>query len=799
VADRLRPYRAKRDFEATPEPPPGTAKAAPERERFVVHEHHARRLHWDLRLERDGVLVSWAVPKGIPDDPAQNHLAVHVEDHPLSYIDFKGEIPAGNYGAGQVKIWDHGTYDVEKFREDEVIVVFHGERLTGRYVLFQTRGKDWMIHRMDPPADPAREPLPERVRPMLARLGDLPADGEHWAYEVKWDGVRALVWIEHGELVRAESRTGRDITARYPELRGLGRALGARPALLDGEIVALDAEGRPSFERLQGRMHVAAEAAIRRRAESTPVTFMAFDVLHLDGRSTLARPWSERRELLEGLGLDGTAWKTPAAHRGDGAAFLGATHEQGLEGIVAKRLDSPYEPGRRGEAWLKIKNHARQELVVGGWMPGEGRRRNRIGALLVGHHEDGDLRYAGRVGTGFTQDDLERLGERLAPLERETSPFTKGRLPKGAVWVDPVLVAEVEFTEWTSAGVIRHPSFKGLRNDKPAAEVVREGREPADSAPAAPEPPRPAPPAAPTGQALEIEVDGRTLKLSNLDKVFYPRTGFTKGQVVDYYVRVAPVLLPHLRGRPLTLKRYPDGVDGQSFYEKQCPRHRPDWVTTAPVWSRRNEKEILYCLADDLPTLVWLANLADLELHTSLSRAKPIERPTSMVFDLDPGPPADVIDCAQVALWVRELFAGLELETVVKTSGSKGLQVYVPLNTKTSYEKTKPFAQAVAERLEREHPDRVVSRMAKNLRRGKVLVDWSQNDQHKTTVNVYSLRARERPTVSLPVRWEEVETAASAEDPDLLTFDSVEALERVAEHGDLFAPLLELEQRVPRL
>jgi len=812
MADSLRSYRAKRDFAATPEPPPAATETSGvlPHERFVVHEHHARRLHWDLRLERDGVLVSWAVPKGIPEDPGTNHLAVHVEDHPLSYIDFSGEIPAGNYGAGEVRIWDEGTYAAEKFREREVIVVFHGERLHGRYVLFQTRGKDWMIHRMDPPADPAREPLPERIRPMLARPGELPEDDAGWAYEVKWDGVRALVWLEHGEVLRLESRTGRDITARYPELRGLGRALGARAALLDGEIVALDAEGRPSFERLQGRMHVASDAGVRRRMESTPVSFMAFDVLHLDGRSTLARPWSERRALLDELELDGARWKAPRAHRGAGAPFLQATREQGLEGVVAKRVDSPYEPGRRSEAWRKVKNHGRQELVIGGWLPGEGRRRDRIGALLVGYHEDGGLRYAGRVGTGFTDEDLGRLGERLAPLVRDSSPFAGGGapLPRGAVWVEPTLVAEVEFTEWTAAGVIRHPSFKGLRSDKAASAVVREGREaaepdgpdplgdPAPAPPSAAPAPAPARTAAPAG-ALEIDVDGRTLKLSNLDKVFYPRTGFTKGQVIDFYVRIAPVLLPHLRGRPLTLKRYPNGVEGQSFYEKQCPAHRPDWVATAPIWSRHNEREISYCLADDLPTLVWLANLADLELHTSLSMAATIERPTALVFDLDPGPPANVIDCAQVALWVRELFAGWGLRSVVKTSGSKGLQVYVPLNSPTSYERTKPFAQAVAERLEREHRDRIVSRMAKNLRSGKVLVDWSQNDQHKTTVNVYSLRARERATVSTPVAWDEVEAALAAEDPALLTFDSAQVLDRVASRGDLFAPLLELEQALP--
>jgi bifunctional non-homologous end joining protein LigD len=441
-------------------------------------------------------------------------------------------------------------------------------------------------------------------------------------------------------------------------------------------------------------------------------------------------------------------------------------------------------------------------------MPGTGRRRESIGALLVGYHQDGRLRYAGKVGTGFTDEDLRRLGERLAPLERSDSPFSGGRPPKGAVWVDPMLVAEVEFTEWTSGNMVRHPSFKGLRNDKPASEVVREGSEPFEPGEApAPAPPAPRAPAragsrGAAGRAAthpEVEIDGRRLQLSNLDKVFYPKTGFTKGDVVDFYVRIAPVLLPHLRGKPLTLKRYPNGVEGKSFYEKECPKHRPNWVRTAPIWSRHNEREVNYCLVDDLPSLVWAANLADLELHTSLSLAKKIEQPRSLVFDLDPGAPADVIDCAQVALWLRELFDSLGLTTIIKTSGSKGLQAYVPLNTKTTYEQTKPFAQAVAERLAREHPDRIVSRMAKNLRGGKVLVDWSQNDQHKTTANVYSLRARERPTVSTPVRWEEVEAALGAEDPARLIFDSAQALARAGENGDLFAPLLELEQGLPRL
>ena len=296
---------------------------------------------------------------------------------------------------------------------------------------------------------------------------------------------------------------------------------------------------------------------------------------------------------------------------------------------------------------------------------------------------------------------------------------------------------------------------------------------------------------------LEVDIGGRRLSLSNLDKVFYPETGFTKGQVIDYYTRVAPVLLRHLRGRPLTLKRYPNGVTGTHFYEKQCPAHRPDWVVTSPVWSRHNSRTIDFCLCDDLATLVWLANLADLELHTSLALATDVTAPTIVAFDLDPGPPATIVECAEVALRLREAFEHLGLEAFPKTSGSKGMQVYVPLNTPATYDQTKPFAQAIARVLERRHPELVVSDMKKSLRTGKVLVDWSQNDEHKTTVNVYSLRARERPTASTPLRWEEVESVLESRDPDTLAFTSDAVLERVAEHGDLFQPVVELEQELP--
>jgi bifunctional non-homologous end joining protein LigD len=802
--ENLKSYRAKRDFKATPEPAgdrPARKRAGKARPpRFVVQQHHATRLHWDLRLEHDGALASWAVPNGIPMDPRENRLAVRTEDHPLEYLEFHGEIPKGHYGAGTMTIWDRGTFEIHKWEERKVEVTFHGERLEGRYGLFPIgRGEagknDWMIHRMDSAAT-EREPLPEHVLPMLAVSGKLPPNEPAWSFEVKWDGVRAIAYAQPGRL-RLESRNLNEITAAYPEVRGLLDDLGMHEAVLDGEIVTFDEQGRPSFELLQRRMHVTSPSAVKRLAASHPVLYAIFDLLHLDGRSLMELPYRERREQLEALELNGPAWRVPAVHQAGGSALLKATAAQGLEGIIAKRLESRYEPGRRTGAWLKIKHTLRQELVIGGWLPGEGRRERRIGALLMGYYEDGAFRYAGRVGTGFTNKTLEELAKALAPYRCEQSPFRAApRLPRNAVFVEPCLVAEIEFREWTSDGVMRAPSFKGLRDDRAPRQVVREGAA-EGGAPSGP-------PGSPEALFDEVErlpdaglavlTEGRRLKLTNWDKVLYPRTGFTKGDLIAYYARIAPVVLPHLHDRPLTLKRYPGGVEGEYFYEKQSPSHRPEWVQTARVGN------IQYTLAQDRPTLIWLGNLADIELHTSLSVAAAPERATMMVFDLDPGAPAGIVECCEVGRVLHGLFEQLGLESFAKTSGSKGLQVYVPLgDDAVTYDQTKPFAKRIAELLESRMSELVVSRMTKRLRPGRVLVDWSQNDAHKTTVTVYSVRARECPTVSTPLRWEEVEACLSERDESQLQFDTDDVLARVERMGDLFAPVVSLRQSLPSL
>jgi bifunctional non-homologous end joining protein LigD len=804
---KLDRYRAKRAFAETPEPAGGPEerdpsvagpKAGVDRPRFVVQEHHARRLHWDLRLEHDGVAVSWAIPNGIPRTPKENRLAVHTEDHPLEYLEWEGQIPAGQYGAGTMRVWDAGTYETHKFDQKKVEISFHGDRLQGRYGLFPIgRGEQdadqWMIHRMDPAAD-GWTPMPEQLKPMLARPGQLPGDQQRWSFEVKWDGVRAIAYCRPGRL-RLESRNGNEITDGYPEIRELLDQLGMRDVVLDGELVAFDERGRPSFGRLQERMHVREARQVARLRKSVPVVYAVFDLLYIEGESLLALPYEERRRRLVELELSGTAYRVPEASVGNGEALLEWTRAQGLEGIIAKRLDSRYDPGARNGAWLKLKHTSRQELVIGGWLPGEGGRSGRIGALLVGYYEGDAFVYAGRVGTGFTDKTLRELQQRLAPLQRPASPFTRApKLPRGAVFAQPELVCEVEFVEWTADGVMRAPSFKGLREDKPAAEVIREGGDPAVSAGAESRAGR----AVATGRRAlgdgTASFAGRELKISNYDKVLFPQTGFTKGELIEYYAAVAPAVLPHLRDRALTLKRYPNGVDAPHFYEKNSPSHRPAWVPTATIGG------VAYTLCQEPATLVWLANLADIELHTSLALAEDPERPTLLVFDLDPGAPAGLLECCQVALVLRGLFAALKLESVVKTSGSKGMQVYVPLNPdEVTYEDTKPFARQIAELLESRLPELVVSRMTKRLREGRVLVDWSQNDAHKTTATVYSVRALAAPGVSTPLRWDEVSDCMEAGDAELLSFSCGQVLERIERDGDLFAAAAGLRQSLPSL
>jgi bifunctional non-homologous end joining protein LigD len=547
---RLREYERKRSRGRTPEPF-GEAGRAGGDPIFVVQRHDARRLHYDFRLERGGALASWAVPKGIPREPGQRHLAVHVEDHPLDYAGFEGEIPAGQYGAGTVEIWDRGTYELLEEKKDGGLTVrLAGERLRGIWTLVPAKldgdEKNWLLLRKQ---DDAEGPVKARGReyaPMLATLApDVPA-GDEWVHEVKWDGYRAIARVAGAEATLT-SRRGNDLTERFAHVAtALARAVRTPDCVLDGEVCALDEDGRSSFSVMQ--------------QGKGPLVYYVFDVLEVDGEPLVDLPLRERRtRLAELLDVRDTTVRLSEAFD-DGRALYEAAGKQGLEGVIAKKADSRYQPGRRTRDWLKVKTHGRQEFVIAGYTKGQGRRSGRLGSLVLAVNRGGELHYAGNCGTGFTEDEIEKLMRKLRPLERATPAFAVApKMPKvkktDVVWVTPKLVCEVEFAEWTHDGRLRAPSYKGLREDKTPAEVRRE-------------------------QPLETEIrrGRRALRLSNLDKVFWPEEGITKGDLLSYYREVAPALLPHLRDRPFTMKRYPDGWQGNHFFQKDAPSHMPEWI-----------------------------------------------------------------------------------------------------------------------------------------------------------------------------------------------------------------------------
>jgi bifunctional non-homologous end joining protein LigD len=760
-------YRGKRDPAKTPEPFGGsTGGNAPI---FVVQKHAARSLHYDFRLERDGVLASWAVPKGIPLEPGAKALAVHVEDHPLDYATFAGEIPAGQYGAGTVEIWDHGTYELlEEKRDGGLTVRLAGERLQGVWTLVPAHmdGKEqnWLILRKrdeDGRAAPGAAPGGARYRPMLATLvNELPRAGD-WLYEVKFDGYRAVAYVRGGRC-ELRSRTDNDLTARFAEVATAIDRATRDDAVLDGEVCALDERGRPSFSAMQ--------------TGKGKLVYYAFDCLEARGEPLVERPIEERREHLKELVRPGPVVMLSEAFD-DGESLLRAVTEQGLEGVVAKRCGSVYAQGRRNRDWQKIKAHERQEFVIAGYTRGSGSRSATFGSLVLGVNEGGELRYAGNVGTGFDDREIRKLLEKLRPLERPDPPFAAPpkmpRVRKGdVVWVDPRLVAEVEFSEWTHDGHVRQPSYKGLRDDKPAADVRHE---------------RP---------ASDVVADGkRELRLSNLDKVFWPDEGITKGDLLDYYRQVAPALVPHLRGRPFTMRRYPDGAFGKAFFQKDAPSHMPDWIRTfhAPVSTRGGkEREVDFPIVDDELSLLWMVNMGCIDMNPWYSRVDKPDRPDFVLFDLDPTPEVPYAQTVEVALHVKTLLDGLGLVSFPKTSGGKGFHVLVPLDRRSTYDDSRSFAELVAGTVARTYPKLATTQWAKSRRRG-VLIDANQNGMGKTIASVYSARPHPGAPVSTPLSWDEV-TA----DIDPGSFSMGVVLDRVERHGDLFEGVLETRQSLSK-
>ena len=896
-------YRRKRDPAATPEPFGGPGPTGGSR--FVVHKHSARRLHYDLRLEIDGVLKSWAVPKGPSMRSHEKRLAVHVEDHPLEYADFEGVIPEGNYGAGPSIVWDAGRFQLlkpepasEQIARGKLEFELFGFKLRGRWTLARMSGKDrdWLLLKKSDEYAGETEPTeryPEsvlsgltieelrdgatRVETLRRRLTELKAPrgaiAPHgdllmlatlvddvptepaWLFEIKYDGVRVLA-SRAGDEVELRHRSNQVVTARYPEVVAALHALPLQSFHLDGEIVALDDRGRSSFQRLQERMGLTRPADIERARGEVPVSAVFFDALGLDGRDLRRLPLEARKECLKLL-----VPPRGVVYFGDhvldhGADFLAAACEQGLEGVVAKKRDSPYA-ARRSKDWLKIKCQLRQEFVIGGYTVPQGTRAH-FGALHLGLYDKGQLVYVSKVGTGFDDRALKVISEKLRPLARSTSPFVRGTPGgRGHHWVEPKLVGEVRFTEWTRDGGIRHPSFLGLREDKRPEDCVREtpgvaggegagvggavraasptrpssaalraagGTRGSHSARTAPPTPAPSPPgetgdrthasrrsssatpskAAPdrrrAGVASEqgvvneggvrgggekrVGADEKRVTVTNAGKVFWPDEGYTKSDLIEYYDAVAPWLLPYLKDRPLVLTRYPDGIKGKSFFQKDAPEWTPSWIRTQRIHANDVDRDIDYFIVDDRESLRYVVNLGTIPLHLWSSRLTSLDNPDWLVLDLDPkgAPFTDVIKVAQA---LHRILDELALPSYVKTSGATGLHIFLPLGAGYDYDVTRTFARLLATMGVEAEP--TISTIARPLRSrgGKVYIDFGQNGRGQTVVAPFSARPLPGAPVSCPLRWEEVTATL---DPTRFAIKTAPA--RFEKLGDPLAPVL---------
>ncbi len=773
-------YRRKRDPERTPEAFGGQVSSVGGM--FVVQQHAARAMHYDLRLEMGGVLKSWAVPKGPSVRSHEKRLAVHVEDHPVEYADFEGVIPRDNYGAGAVILWDQGRYrllhsddPLRQLDQGTLEVELQGYKLRGVWMLVRMSGggKEWLLFSKDDGKDAAepvdalpgsilsgltvseREdprtraaavhnalkrlkapPAPVSRRkpsPMLASPGGAPFSDPDWLFEIKYDGIRVLA-RKRDETVTLLGRKGDDISRRYPEIVHALSKTAPSEFLIDGEIVAMEESGRPSFQRLQRRMHLTERMDIERAARTVPVRGIFFDCLEAGDRDLRALPLTRRKECL-GLFLPRRGVVEYCEHVPErGEAFQRAAWDNHLEGVIGKRADSRYVAGRSRD-WLKFKCHRHQEFVIGGYTR-PGGSRPLFGALHLGLYRDGKLLYVSKVGTGFDQDMLRAVHERLVPLSREDSPFVEGT-PAGAGhrWVEPDLVCEVEFAEWTDDGGLRHPSFLGLRDDKAPEECRRE--EPAEI----PAPPR-------RGERPPFAV-------TNPEKLFWPDDGYTKSDLLAYYEAVAPLLLPYLQDRPLVLTRFPDGIHGKSFFQKDAPDYVPDWVATRRIYSKDADRDIDYFIVNNAESLRYVANLGTIPLHIWASRLDTLERPDWLVLDLDPkGAPFTHV--VRVARTLKNILAKLEVPAYVKTSGATGLHVLVPMGRRYLYEQCRGFGRLLALAAEKSVPDIATVARPLHAREGKVYIDFGQNGYGRTIAAPFSVRPLPDAPVSCPLRWSEV-------------------------------------------
>jgi bifunctional non-homologous end joining protein LigD len=824
---------------------------------FVVQKHRATRLHYDFRLAINGTLKSWAVPKGPSQSHGDKRLAVHVEDHPLDYANFEGKIPEGNYGAGTVMVWDRGTFHLEgnpdalkQLEKGEIKFSLNGEKLRGSFVLVKLKqsekGNEWlMIKHKDAAEDsswnidehdgsaltgrtieeikeelpPKRKPtliqaselqgarkaaMPARLEPMLATPADRPFSDPNWLFEIKWDGVRALARIENGDLA-LRSRNAIDITKRYPELACLPSALAARQAIIDGEIVALDAQGHSSFERLQERMHVRAPS--ENLAAQIPAVYFAFDLLYCDGYDLREAPLLERKQLLQRLLFTSERFRYADHQLEHGKELFALAEQNGLEGIVAKRADSPYVSDRSAY-WVKLKSTKTVDAVVGGWT--EARTPALpFGSLLLGLYQGKELRFIGHVGSGFDAKKLKDLSSRLKELAASASPFdaVPGTNEKPS-WVSPALVARVKFSGWTQERALRHPVFIALREDARPTDCQWENEVAAATLPAA----------APTvvrapeivGRVLNtkaqieaelfkgrsetatIELDGKRLRLSNLNKVYFPESGVTKRNLLAYYYRMADFILPFLRNRALVLRRYPDGIKGQAFFQKDLREGVPEWFTTVPIDSEKKGEPIHYATANDRASLLFLTGLGCIDHNPWSNRYDDFDHPDYFFFDLDPSDGTEFSVVVTIAGALHEKLEELRLAHFVKTSGATGIHIYIPVEPVYTYEQLRTFGEIIARTVTAEHPNLVTSeRIVAKRPAGRVLIDVQQNAHGRPLAAAYSVRAFPQAPVSAPLLPRELRPSLR---PETLNITTV--LARLKEKGDLWADFWKRRQRL---
>ena len=827
--DNLSTYRAKRSVDTSPEPA-GTVSSVPGR-LFVVHKHAARQLHFDLRIEMDGVLRSWAVPKGPSYDMNDKRLAVKVEDHPLEYGDFEGVIPTGNYGAGGIIVWDRGEWvPLEDWREGlekgKLLFELKGYKLHGKWTLVKIKKseRDWLLIKerdawvrvpgdefleasvlsgltveevregrtpagalrtaLEKTAAPRTRIDPRTVDVMLAEPSDEPFTRDGWVFELKLDGYRLLASKTRGDVLLL-TRNGNDYTAVFPEIARAVKALPLDDCIIDGEVVVMDEAGKPNFSRLQKRGRLSSSIDIRRAAVELPATYFAFDLVGFEDFDLRPLPLVERKALLLGALPRLGAVRTLEHIEREGERFLAHVSALGLEGMIAKRADARYRGGR-SDAWLKFKTDRTGDFVIVGYTAPKG-SRSHIGALQLADLVGGALTYAGRVGTGFDDALLGELRAALDPTVRGdppcsgpsvapgTPPEPSSRIPdtKTTTWVEPTIACEVRFREWTPDGVLRHPTFLRLRSDKDPRDCARQrwGDPPAEPSNDEAVHAMDAPPAAPT-----LATPEKTVTFSNLKKVYWPADRYTKGDLIEYYRAVSRWMLPYLRDRPVVMTRFPDGIDGKSFYQKDAPEFAPAWLRTVPIWSEDTQRDIRYFVCNDEESLLYVANLGSIPLHIWASRVGSLELPDWCVIDLDPKE-APFSDVVRTAVVLRTLCESIGLPSYVKTTGKTGLHILLPLARQCTYAQSRTLGELIARVVLRELND--VATITRHVtRRGtKVYLDYLQNRHGQTIVAPFSARPLPGATVSMPLTWDEVN--ASLDPRDFTIRTALERMERL--------------------